>query len=92
MTNDVNKGPDDAQPRRIVPGPVCVTTLIFIPTRSRTVSRRNRKVVAIGKAAGPVRSSLDSHCRHGIEFARPPTWQACANGHFRTVAVLFARR
>jgi hypothetical protein len=47
MTNDVNKGPDDAQPKRIVPGPVYVTTLIFIPTRSRTVSRRNRKVVAI---------------------------------------------
>jgi hypothetical protein len=47
MTNDVNKGSDDAHPKRIVPGPVRVTTLIFKLTRSRTVSRRNRKVVAI---------------------------------------------
>src|SRR2546421_7133816 len=80
------------QPRRIVPGPVCVTTLTFIPTHSRIVFRRSRCWLEIDKAARPVGWSIDSHFRHGSKFARPPTYEAFANGHFRTVAVCCTRR
>src|SRR5438552_16411792 len=59
-------------PKRTVPGRACVSTPIIIRTRSRTVFRPHCCWLEIGQAVGPVGWSIDSHFRHGIEFARSP--------------------